>query len=128
MSKRLFLTLVRNFSNNGYEFAAGLSIRGGYKNDTMIFKSTQIKPAKEINYFFISAEEKNRLRLFEAPSSAVEAVKSSIPSGNIKEVKPSYMGCVEIVFNNSPFDTSGKELADTQLQFLEIIDRLWQIG
>jgi hypothetical protein len=35
---------------------------------------------------------------------------------------------MEIVLNGTPFDASGSDLADTQLQFLDIIDRLWQVG
>lgn len=127
-SKRLFISLVRHFSTNGFEFSAGLSVKGGYKNDTMFFKSTRRVPDTEVNYFLVSAEERNKLRIFEAPTEALEIVKESIPSGNVREIKQSYMGCVEIVLQGSPFDTCGQELSDTQLQFIEIVDRLWQTG
>jgi hypothetical protein len=49
-------------------------------------------PETEINYFLLCPEERNRLRLFEAPLDASEVIKSAIPNGNIKEVKQSYMG------------------------------------
>lgn len=38
------------------------------------------------------------------------------------------MGCSEIVMQGNPYDSSGVDLVETQLQFLDLIDRLWAIG
>jgi hypothetical protein len=38
------------------------------------------------------------------------------------------MGCLEIVMQGNPYDSTGSDLVETQLQFLDLIDRLWSIG
>ncbi|KAI6175914.1 hypothetical protein M3Y97_00742300 [Aphelenchoides bicaudatus] len=129
LSKRLFLSLVRHFSINGFEFIAGMSIKGGYKNDTFFFKATK-RPntVADTNYFLVCPEAQDRLRIFEAPVEASEIIQATIPNGKIKEVKQSYMGCVEVIMQGNPYDSNGDELVETQLNFLDIIERLWSNG
>jgi hypothetical protein len=55
-------------------------------------------------------------------------VEALIPSGQIKQIKQSYMGCVEMLLLGTPFDTDGSMLVETQLQFLELITEIWRIG
>ncbi|KAI6200620.1 hypothetical protein M3Y96_00753200 [Aphelenchoides besseyi] len=128
-TKRLFLQMVRQFATSGYQLSFGLSLRGGFRNETTFFKAFSSTPdTQPANYFLLCPEERNRLRLFECPMNAAKEIENSILSGQIREIKPSYMGCSEIVFTNTPFDTDSSQLADTQLMFLEIIGRLWSLG
>ncbi|KAI6198326.1 hypothetical protein M3Y99_01883400 [Aphelenchoides fujianensis] len=129
-AKRLFLAMIRQFAKGGYELSVGLSLRGGFKNDTTFFKSNSrlADSNPPTNYFLLGVEERNRLRLFECPTDVAKEIQESIVSGNIREIKPSYMGCAEIVFTGTPFDAESEALANTQLMFLEICSRLWAIG
>uniref|UniRef100_A0A1I7S4G0 Argonaute-like protein n=1 Tax=Bursaphelenchus xylophilus TaxID=6326 RepID=A0A1I7S4G0_BURXY len=127
-AKRLFLGLVRQLSQRGYEYVAPISVKGGSRNDTMLFRMTRQPPPTDKVYFFISPEEKNRLRLYEAPPGVADIVRKSISAITLKEVKRPYMGCIEVLFAGQPFYADSKLLTQTQLDILEMIGNLWIAG
>lgn len=45
LSKRLFLGFIRKFAERGYEFCAPMSLKGGTRNDTLLFRIV----SKEVN-------------------------------------------------------------------------------
>ncbi|KAH7730927.1 hypothetical protein AAVH_01976 [Aphelenchoides avenae] len=126
-SKRFFLSLIRQSYMKGYAFAAPLSIRGQGKNDTFIFRKIKGQKEKSKNFFLMSLENRSRIRLFECPPDVTRAIEECYPSGRIKETKPSYLGCTEVGLNGSPFYTDQSNLLETQLEILEIVQRLRQL-
>ncbi|KAI1704109.1 hypothetical protein DdX_14473 [Ditylenchus destructor] len=128
-AKRLFLGLIRYYYAMDYQLCASMSLKGNAKNDTFFFRKVY-SPQKPLpkNFFLMSMENKNCLRLYECPVEAVRHIESCFGSGHVKQVKPSYMGCLEIILANNPFYTHSNQLVESQLQLLEIFNKLWENG
>ncbi|CAD5221878.1 unnamed protein product [Bursaphelenchus okinawaensis] len=126
--KRMFLGLIRQLAQRGYEYVAPISIKGCTRNDTFYFKMIRQPVEKDKTYFFISPEEKNRLRLYETPPIIAEFIKKTISRLVLKEVKRPYLGCTEIIFAGQPFMCNDRTLLLTQIDMLEIIESLRKNG
>uniref|UniRef100_A0A914CCP8 Uncharacterized protein n=1 Tax=Acrobeloides nanus TaxID=290746 RepID=A0A914CCP8_9BILA len=134
-AQRIFVTLIRRFFAYGYEYAAPLSLKGNFKNDTFFFRrSSHVNSVTEpVNFFLMSIGQKNRIRLFECPQEVFTKIENIILDGKwldggVREIKPSYMGCSEIIFQSTPFHESSSENAPTQLMFLTIFEELKKMG
>uniref|UniRef100_A0A915E3Y6 Uncharacterized protein n=1 Tax=Ditylenchus dipsaci TaxID=166011 RepID=A0A915E3Y6_9BILA len=128
-AKRLFLGLIRHYYSKDYQLCVPLSLKGNAKNDTFFFRKMYCKekiPPK--NFFLVSMEARNCLRLFECPNDAAHTIELCFESGKIKQIKPSYMGCLELLLANNPFYNSPSQLVETQLLMIEMVRKLWSIG
>ncbi|VDM40920.1 unnamed protein product [Toxocara canis] len=129
-AKRIFLTLVRRFSSAGYQFLCSGSLRGQAKND-MFFFHKRLKCCADLNYFIMSYERKDRLRVFEASPetlSSIDTVVKECWSRGIQEAKSAYLGCAELKLTGNPFYTDGDELIETQLMTIELLTKMFEIG
>ncbi|VDK43291.1 unnamed protein product [Anisakis simplex] len=100
-AKRIFLTLFRHFNSAGYHFLCSGSLRGQTKSDVFFFRK-HLKCCSDSNYFLISYERKDRLRVFEAPPetlSCIDAVVKNHWSRGIQETKTTYVNNFLIIDN-----------------------------
>uniref|UniRef100_A0A9J2PEP0 Uncharacterized protein n=1 Tax=Ascaris lumbricoides TaxID=6252 RepID=A0A9J2PEP0_ASCLU len=150
-AKRIFLTLVRRFSSAGYEFLCSGSLRGQAKSD-MFFFHKRLKCCANLDYFIISYERKDRLRIFEASPETLSCINNVVRehwSKGIQEAKSAYvstqfftvlvalksqstyprnLGCAELKLTGNPFYTNGNELVETQRMTIDLLMKMFDIG